>query len=190
MCFGQLAATIPEIRRGYSDILLWTLKELGFLGFAGTMLPTIILHSALVPLSAAEALRRSIDLERRTLFSMSGYKGDRSVLGEVFGQTFRIQRRRYWRNDFAPHFYGTFHWETGGTRIEGHFDVATWVKFFMRFWLGFVAVVGGAMFVLSLLNMTSGSHFITGDLWVGIIVPPALLLFGLVLPRVGRAFGK
>ncbi|MGA7637978.1 MAG: hypothetical protein WA690_02410 [Candidatus Acidiferrales bacterium] len=60
----------------------------------------------------------------------------------------------------------------------------------MRFWLGFVAVVGGAMFVLSLLNMTSGSHFITGDLWVGIIVPPALLLFGLVLPRVGRAFGK
>jgi hypothetical protein len=171
-------------------MLLWTLKERGFLGFAGAMVPTVILHSALVPLSAAETLRRTIDEERRTLFAMSGYKGDRPVLGEVFGQTFRIQKRRYWRNDFAPHFYGTLHWETGGTRIEGHFDVAAWVKFFMRIWLGVVAVVGGAIFVLSLLDITGGSHFMTGDLWVGIIVPPAMLLFGFMLPRLGRAFGK
>jgi hypothetical protein len=121
---------------------------------------------------------------------MSGYKGDRPVLGEVFGEEFRIQKRRYWRNDFAPHFYGTLHWEPGGTRIEGHFDVSTWVKNVMRFWVGFVAVVGGIVFVLSVLDLTTGSHFISGDVRVGIIVPPAMLLFGLILPRIGRLVGK
>jgi hypothetical protein len=29
-----------------------------------------------------------------------------------------------------------------------------------------------------------------GDRWVGLIVPPALVLFGTVLPRIGRLLGK
>jgi hypothetical protein len=29
-----------------------------------------------------------------------------------------------------------------------------------------------------------------GDTWVGLIVPPALVLFGTVLPKVGRLLGK
>jgi len=121
---------------------------------------------------------------------MSGYKGDRPVLGEVFGETFRIQKRRYWRNDFAPHFFGTLHWEPGGTRIEGRFDISPWVKGFMRFWIGFVAVVGGMIFVLSVLDLTTRSHFISGDLWIGIIAPPGMLAFGFILPRIGRLLGE
>jgi hypothetical protein len=43
----------------------------------------VVLHSALAPAALAEALRRSTDEERRTIFALSGYKGDRPVLGEV-----------------------------------------------------------------------------------------------------------
>lgn len=62
-------------------------------------------------------LRRSIDEEHGTLFSLSGYRGDRPLLGEMGKDTI-------------------------------------------------------------------------GDPWAGLIVPPALVLFGTVLPKVGRLLGK
>jgi hypothetical protein len=56
-----------------------------------------------------ETLRRSIDPEKRTLFSLSG-------------RTFWLKKRLYSRNDFAGQFYGTIEAETGGSRIQGCFD--------------------------------------------------------------------
>jgi len=149
----------------------------------------IILHSSLAPTALVDALRRSVDEERRTLFSLSGYRGSCSVLGEVRESTFRVQRRRYWRNDFAPHLYGRFQPETGGSRIEAHFDVSRWVKTFMKIWLTGAILLGAPIFVLSALDALTGSHHTTGDVRVGLIVPPALILWGFVLPRLGRMFG-
>jgi len=150
----------------------------------------IILHSTLTPTALADALRRSIDEERRTLFSLSGYRGSCSVLGEVAENTFRLQRRRYWRNDFAPHLYGRFRLEAGGSRIEAHFDVSRWVRTFMKIWLAGAALLGAPIFVLSALDVLTGSHHTTGDIRVGLIVPPALVLWGFALPRLGRLFGR
>jgi hypothetical protein len=150
----------------------------------------VVFHSSLAPVTAADALRRAIDEERWTIFSMSGYKGDRPVLGEVSENKFRLRRRRCWRNDFAPHFYGRFHSERGGTRIEGYFGLSSWVMTFMRLWLGFVVLCGGLIFVLTILDLTTQSHFVSGDRWVGITVFPALLAFGILLPRVGRLLAK
>lgn len=150
----------------------------------------VVFHSALAPASVAAALRRSIDEEHRTIFSLSGYKGDQPLLGEVSENTFRLHRRRYWRNDFAPHFYGRLYSDTGGTRIEGHFDSSSWVKTFMRLWLAGVVLLGSPIFVLSILDLTNGSRFVSGDRWVGITVFPSMLLFGILLPRLGRLFAK
>jgi len=150
----------------------------------------VALHSAIAPAMVAAALRRSIDEERRTIFSLSGYKGDRTVLGSVSENTFRLQRRRYWRNDFGPHFYGRFHSEPGGTKIEGYFDSSSWVKTFMRFWLGGVVLFGGPIFVLSIVDLTTGTHFVSGDRWVGVTVFPAMLVFGILLPKLGRFLAK
>jgi hypothetical protein len=149
-----------------------------------------LLHSALTPEGVADALRRTIDEEKRTLFSFSGYRGSLPVLGDVTSSTFRLQRRGYWRNDFAPHLYGQFRKEGGGTRIETYFDTSRWVKMFMRFWLAGVALLGGPMFVLSLLDRYTGSHYTTGDTWVGIIVFPAMVAWGFLLPKIGRLFGR
>jgi hypothetical protein len=152
------------------------------------MRPPIVLHSALTPTAVGEALRRSIDEEHRTLFSLSGYRGSRPVLGEVTGNTFHIHKRRYWRNDFAPYLYAEFQTKGSGSRIEAYFDVSRWVKLFMRIWLAGVVLLGAPMFVLTALDVLTGSHHTSGDNRVGLIVPPALLLWGFLLPRIGRLF--
>jgi hypothetical protein len=111
------------------------------------------------------------------------------VLGEVTETTFRLRKRKCWRNDFAPNLYGKIQTEAGGSRIETHFDVSRWIKLFMRFWLAGVLLLGGPIFVLSALDYLTGSHHTSGDNWVGLIVPPAMVLWGFLLPRIGRRFG-
>jgi hypothetical protein len=149
-----------------------------------------VLHSALTPESVAEALTRSIDEERWTVFSPSGYRGDRPLLGEVSDNTFRVQKRRWSRNDFAPHFYARFGPEHGGTRIEGYFDTRPWAKYFMWIWLGFAVLIGTPIFIATAIDITTGSYHSNGEAWVGLVVPPALVLFGIVLPKVGRLAGR
>ena len=149
-----------------------------------------LLRSAFAPNAVAEALRRSIDEEHWTLFSLSGYRGNRPLLGEVGETSFRVQKRRYTRNDFAGHFYARFAAEAGGTRIEGYFDAPRWARYFMRIWLGFAVLVGTPLFVGTVLDITTRSHYTNGDKWVGLLVPPFLILFGTVLPRLGRLLGR
>jgi hypothetical protein len=149
-----------------------------------------VLHSALAPNAVAEALRRSIDEQRWTPFSLSGYKGNLPLLGEVRESTFKVQKRKYYRNDFAGQFYARFAAEPGGTRIEGYFDYPRWARYFMRIWLAFAVLVGAPIFVGTLRDRVTGSHYMSGDNWVGLIVPPMLVLFGTALPKFGRLLGK
>ena len=150
-----------------------------------------VLHSAIAANTVAEALRRSIDEEHWTLFSLSGYRGNRPLLGEVRENTFRLQKRRYSRNDFAGHFYARFEPEVGGgTSIEGYFDAPRWARYFMRIWLAGAVLIGIPIFLETLVDIITGSHHMSGDLWVGLIVPPALVLFGTVLPKFSRRLGK
>jgi len=149
-----------------------------------------VLHSAPSPNAFADALRRSIDEERWTPFSMSGYRGSRPVLGEVGDNTFRLQKRKYYRNDFAGQFYARFAPEPGGTRIEGYFDAQRWAKYFMRIWLVFAVLLGTPIFVRAVVDIVTGSHYMSGGEWIGLVVPPGLVLFGTSLPKVGRLLGK
>jgi hypothetical protein len=149
-----------------------------------------VLHSALTPDAVADALRRSIDEQRWTPFSLSGYKGNLPLLGEVGENTFKILKRTYYRNDFAGHLYAQFAPEPGGTRIDGYFDYPPWARYFMWIWLAFAVLVGTPMFVGTLSDVVRNSPYTSGDKWVGLIVPPVLVLFGTVLPKFGRLLGK
>jgi hypothetical protein len=35
-----------------------------------------------------------------------------------------------------------------------------------------------------------GSHYVSGDRIVGFVVPPALVLFGIFAPKIGRLFSR
>jgi len=144
----------------------------------------------MAPDAVTEELRGSVDEERWTLFSLSGYKGHRPIIGKFNDREFRLQKRRYWHNDFAPFFFGRIHCEGGGSRIEGYFGLARRVRLFMRIWLTGAAVIGAPIFVLSLLDAANGSHYMSGDPSIGLVVPPGLIAFGMLLPKVGRLLGR
>ena len=149
------------------------------------------LHSPLALHEAAEKLRSSMDEKRWTPLSMSGNKGDREFLGHFRGAEFTVQKRRYSRNDFAGIFFGELDSEPSGTRIEGYFDVPRWSKYFMRFWLAGVVLLGIPIFWTTLSGALSGAAEMRADgMWVGLIVPPIMILFGLVLPKLGRLLGR
>jgi hypothetical protein len=131
-----------------------------------------------------------MDEERWSPFSLSGYQGSQSLLGTVTGNSFYIRKRLYHRNDFARRFYGTFQPEGGGTRIEGYFAMPAFARIFLGIWLAGVTGIGGGVFVITLRQVLAGNQPLRSETWVGLIVPPGMALFGIVLARFGRFLGR
>jgi hypothetical protein len=129
-----------------------------------------------------ECLRRlsnTTDPPKLTLFSRSGYKGSKPVMAKIDGEKIKLWKRRYYRNGFAPFFFGTISPAGQGARIEGYFGMDPFVKVFMVFWLGFVLFVCGSVLIATL------SHpFHARDL-PAFIIPPGMLIFGIALPKIG-----
>src|SRR5271167_1540154 len=148
----------------------------------------ITLYSVLAPAQFMERLRDATDEPHRTLFSFSGYKGDQKVCS-IEGRTFRMWRRRYWRNDFAPNFYGAVGSESSGSQISGYFDCSPWTRI-MRIWIAGVVLIGAPIFVLCLRELLTGTVSVSGEPWVGVIVFPAMILWGFLLPRLGYFLGS
>lgn len=142
---------------------------------------TVVLHSSLTRGAAAEALRRSIDQESLTLFSLSGFQGSCPVLGEVDTDSFRLRKRLYYRNDFARQFYGRFEEEPGGTRIEGYFAYRRFPRIFITAWFVGVVSLGTIAFISTVRDQVAGSHRMGNNTWIGLVALPALVLFGIVL---------
>ncbi len=152
----------------------------------------IVLRSALSLEMVAETLRREMDEERWTLFSLSGLKGNRSVVGKVDGEQVRLRKRVHLHNDFAGQFFGRMTAEAGGTRIEGYFDFPRRIRYFMWGWLAVSMVIAIPIFAVTISDLVHGTHWMgprSGD-WVGLVVAPAFLAYALLLPRVGRWFGR
>jgi hypothetical protein len=89
-------------------------------------------------------LASNIDPERLG-FSWSGYAGDRPILGKLRDTKFRLQKRRYYRNSFAPFFFGRFVATGSGTRIEGGFRIHPLMRVFVIVWVSFTAICCGIM---------------------------------------------
>lgn len=147
-----------------------------------------VFHSALAPDAVADALRRSVDEKHWTIFSLSGFRGNRPLLGNIGADTFEIQKRRISRNDFAGHLFGRFTPERGGARVEAYFEAPRWARYFMRFWLAGAVLIGVPLFIQTLIGVLKGDH--SEGNWVGLVVPPALILYGTVFPRIGWLWGR
>jgi hypothetical protein len=151
---------------------------------------TLVFHSALTPAVLRDTLSRTIDQEQWTLFSLSGFRGKRPLLGEVGEDTFRLRKRLNYRNDFARWFYARFIPEQGGTRIEACFETHRFTRYFMRVWLAIAVLIGTPIFIMTVRDKLTGTHNTTGDLWVGLIVPPALILWGILLQMFSQFFSR
>jgi hypothetical protein len=116
-------------------------------------------------------------------FSRSGYAGTRPILGKLGGAGFRLQKRRGYRNSFAPFFFGRFVASDRGTLIEGEFRMHPWAKVFMTGWFSFLVVFSVAF----LISRRSGSQ---SSLIIDLGVPIMMAVFGVLLVKFGRWLGR
>jgi len=135
-------------------------------------------------------LIQSIDLEQRTIFSLSGYKGTAPVIGWLDGNQFYLHKRRTYRNDFAPLCYGNFVAQDKGTLVECYFDLRRWTKLFIKLWLTLVILIGVPIFAISVHDLFKTGHFNDGSEYLGLVVPVAMILFDIYLPKFGLLLGK
>lgn len=147
----------------------------------------VILRSDFDPGTCLARLSEQIDIDRRTIFSFSGFTGKRPVLGRIVGREFRLHKRRYWHNSFGPVFYGRVSADGSGTRVEGYWSMWKIVRIFMGIWLVFVALIGSLVLISFVRQIIADHTLIPEDMWLGLLVPPGMFLFGLLLPRLGAA---
>jgi hypothetical protein len=149
---------------------------------------TIVLQSTLSPEQCRERLRSNTDERRRTPFSLSGYRGKNPVISRIDGDTIQLQKRRYYRNDFAPNFYGTIEPWGNTARIKGYFGPPRWAVISLRIWLGAAVLFAIPIVWGSLRQMLNGDW--GQNVYVGVAVPFFLLAFGLLMPRFGDWLGR
>jgi hypothetical protein len=124
-------------------------------------------------------LTSGIDIDRFAL-TRSGRAGSKPILGKIRDSTFRLQRRRYYKNDLAPYFYGRFVAVGRETRIEGEFKMHPWVKVFMIVWFLILA----AFFVVFVADLVSGRDDFQGNPALGFLIPVAGAAFWFVLVKI------
>jgi len=150
--------------------------------------PSVFLQSALGAEQCIERLRETTDEQHRTLLSFSGYRGSKPILSRIEGYNFQLQKRRYYRNDFAPNFYGTITPWGSGARIEGYFGPPRWSAIFIRIWLGCVIVIWSVAFIASMRTGRQPYH--RGDAYVALLVLAVMVFFAWFLPRFGDWLGR
>ncbi len=147
----------------------------------------ITLHSDYPPNLCLAKLAEQIDVDQFTLFSLSGYKGDKPILGRIAGNEFRLHKRRYWRNSFGPVLFGRVLPDFKGATIEAYWDIWKWPRIFMKVWLAFAIAIGIPIFLVSARDAMRERSLVSNDNWLGLAVPVILVLFGLLFPRIGAA---
>lgn len=150
----------------------------------------ISLHTDLGIEECQRRLTEAVDFPQRTLISFSGYRGSKPVLGRIEGQRLELRKRKYYRNDFAPVFFGIISRQARGTSIEGHFDSPRWIKIFWGFWSAFVFLLVTPIFFLIAREILLGRVPLVGSTYLGLLGPPFILFVGAFMPLFGRWIGR
>ena len=151
---------------------------------------SITLHTALGIEECQRRLTEGVDFPQRTIASLSGYRGNKPVLGRIEGHRLELRKRKYYHNDFAPVFFGSLSPQSRGTRIEGHFDSPRWVKIFWGIWCGFVLLLVMPIFIVTAREILRGGERLNNIAYVGLLVPAFMLLVGGFMPKFGRWIGR
>ena len=157
------------------------------------MSETVTLHSALAPEAVRDALLRSVSTQGvppylEPWFYRMHRKDDqtRPIWGVVETQKFRIRRSS--GGVYAPNFYAKWEPQSGGTRIDGYFDLGPIERLSLRITLVAVLAFSALGVLLNALDLTRGTHF-TNDPQLGLVLSvlfaPFCLGFYLFFQRRG-----
>ena len=139
------------------------------------------------PLSLNECYQRLKDSVDNSLFSQFGSK---PIAGKITRTSINIRKVIRYRNSFQIMLKASLKEDSGGTIITGTFGLHTFVKAFMYFWFGFIVLFGGVFWIVVV-----GAHILSGKLpqgeaWMGVLIPPALVVFGIGLLKLGKHLSK
>ena len=150
-------------------------------------------NSALAAEAVRDALLRSISTQGvppylEPWFYLMRRKDDqtRPVWGVVETQRFRL--RRSGGGVYAPNFYASWEPQSGGTRIDGYFDLGPIERLSLRITLVVMLALSVVGVLLNALDLTRGTHF-TNDPQFGLVLSvlftPFCLGFYLFIKRRG-----
>ncbi|SRR5258706_4866918 len=134
-----------------------------------------------------ECLRRIVSATEPDRF-LSELRLREGVLAQVGDDRFRLRfRRKYIRNSFSRVLYARLKTTSAGSLIQVRTGLQPLVLVFSILWFGGVTLVGGLMMLVGILQLIGTMERAEGSPWLGIVMPPALLAFGLLLTRTGRS---
>src|ERR1700722_8406694 len=142
---------------------------------------SVTFNSALAAEAVRDALLRSISTQGvppylEPWFYRMHRKDDqtRPVWGVVETQKFRLRRSS--GGVYAPNFYATWEPRSGGTRIDGYFDLGPIERLSLRITLVVMLALSVVGVLLNALDLTRGTAF-TKDPKVGIVISRLLIPF-------------
>ena len=154
---------------------------------------SVTFNSALAAEAVRDALLRSISTQGvppylEPWFYRMHRKDDqtRPVWGVVETQKFRLRRSS--GGVYAPNFYATWQPQTGGTRIDGYFDLGPIERLSLRNTLVAALAFLALGVLLNAFDRTRGTHF-TNDpqfgLLVSILLAPFCIAFYVFVQKRG-----
>jgi hypothetical protein len=133
------------------------------------------------PLPAAlciERLRKDVD-------SPWTFLGNAPLIGRVNERTFRVRKRIPYRNSFQITLSATLTEHAGHTRVHCHLGVHPVARLFMALWLAGMFLIGVVLWISTLTSLTISPSNFPPMLWLGLMWPPLLMLFGAGLVLLG-----
>ncbi|HET6372577.1 MAG TPA: hypothetical protein VFG76_04680 [Candidatus Polarisedimenticolia bacterium] len=117
-----------------------------------------------------------------------------TVYGSIRDREFRLFAKGspFLHNSFEPYFYGALTERGGTTTIHGRFQMHPLVLVFMTVWTTGVVGIGGLVGLAATIELVTGKDIVHGDIptWIGVVMAPAMLLFGAGLLALGWRLGK
>jgi hypothetical protein len=154
---------------------------------------SVTFSSALAAEAVRDALLRSISTQGvppylGPWFYRMHRKDDqtRPVWGVV--ETHRFRLRRSSAGVYAPNFYATWQPQSGGTRIDGYFDLGPVERLSLRITLVVMLALSVIGVLLNGLDLTRGTHFTNNPqfgLVLSVLFAPFCLGFYLFIQRRG-----
>ena len=144
--------------------------------------------SPLSPVECQSRLSAAIDKERWPTFSVLGFFGSKPVQGWVTESSLRLRKRIRYNNSGQIFFTGTMRQYGRGTLITGSFAEHPFVRVSTALWFGGMTLGGGILFIATIGEMLF-SHPRHGE-WLGIVVPPVMLIFGSGLVKFCRFLAR
>jgi hypothetical protein len=141
--------------------------------------------------ACGDLLAETIHTEHIPHFSLPMFAGNKTVLGKVWDNRFRIRRRCFVQNSFAPLFHGEIEAGKNKTTIQGQFKMHFIPRIFMILWVGGALCAGLYFIIVGLLDLTTGSHHVTEhDPRVVTLLGPVIIAVVIGLFRFFRWWGR